>query len=271
MDRGGDGRDRARLLASYDAQGCRDIAALDRRDAVRPQRRDDGGLFGQLFGGGIERRDRYEDDRDGYDGERVRTFINPYPSGGGSYRTLCVRACDGYYWPMSYASSMGDFGRDEQNCRTMCPGTEVRLFFHRVPDQESEQMVSGDGTAYTDLPNAFKYRDASFVRPEQCGCNPNRNFAIIAGDGRGIQPLPSPQEEVPTLVPLPRPDPAADPDTLAQRDGGLTAPLLKQILRARPDAGPPDAERRIRVVGPAYLPDPEAAEDQPVPDRTVIR
>lgn len=273
MGGGGDSRrERARLLASIDANGCRE-ASSDRRlpteMATRDGRR---ALFDQLFGGGISRSQTLDD----YErSERVRTILNPNGGddyggfGGGTYRTLCVRTCDGYYFPISYSSSRADFDRDQQNCQTMCPGTDVRLFSHRVPDEESENMVAADGTAYTDLPTAFKYRDANFSRPATCGCNPAKNFTIIGGDSAAAPQKPAAVDPLP--VPLARPDPAADPESLANRDGKFDAETIGRLLSSKPNAAGATVEKKVRVVGPAYLPDPEAALDLRAPAPTAIR
>lgn len=264
-------RERARILAALDANGCRDFDPGE--EEVRLARRDPApSLFERLFGGGIPRNDRYEPDE--YSGsERVRTTINPGEYqflGGGSYRTLCVRTCDGYYWPISYSSSRSDFERDEQNCQTMCPGAEVRLFSHRVPEQESEAMVDGMGNAYADLPNAFKYREANFQRPETCTCGQvKKNFSVIAGNG--VRPVEETEAAAPIPLPSPRPEPLADPETLANRDGKFDVKVMRRLVSNATVADGDAAERKVRVVGPAYLPDPEAAADPQAPARTAVQ
>lgn len=276
---GGDGnprRDRARLMAAFDANDCRAGARRDRPvGEVSAARDNQGNIFQRLFGGGIKRSQEFEE----YDGSaRVRTIIGgdtgstPSYGGGGSYRTLCVRTCDGYYWPISHSSSRGDFDRDAQNCQTMCPGTEVKLFSHRVPDQESENMVDQYGAPYTDLTTAFKYRDINYTRPEGCACNPAKNFSIIAGGGQPMsQPVPAMPEPELIATPVARPDPAADPETLANRDGHLDSDAVKRLSAAKPVAGDDIGEKKIRVVGPAYLPDPEGAINLRVPAPTAIQ
>ena len=176
------------------------------------------------------------------------------PGGGGSYRTLCVRTCDGYYWPISYSSSSSDFQRDEQNCQTMCPGAEVKLYSHRVPDEESESMVDLSGSPYTDLTTAFKYREVDFVRPQGCSCTPaKKNFSVIAGAGAMSTPS---DGEKPSVSPA-QPDPTAKGKE-----------LQAEIKPGETDAV---AERKVRVVGPAYLPDQQEAIDLRVPARTAIQ
>ncbi len=255
-------RDRARILAALDANSCRDAPQAD-EPRERVARRDGGSLFDRLFGGNR----RYEEEPPPItERERVRTTIDGDMSDnyGGSHRTLCVRTCDGYYWPISYASSRSDFARDSQNCETMCPGTEVRLFTHRVPDQESEEMVDLAGKPYADMSTAFKYREAGFQRPADCTCRAApKNFSIIAGDGAKDG-----DGDVAAVLPQPRPDPAADPETEANRNGRLDQDVVKRLIASGPTT---ETDRKVRVVGPAYLPDPPKAEAQPVPAQTAIQ
>ena len=244
---------RAKILASIRANGCH---SKKRKAHKKDRSRGKPTILDQLFDGTKRRTPAKNGSR------RTITVLNRNAeSGSGGYRTLCVRTCDGYYFPISFTASEDVFGRDEQICRSMCPGTEVRLFYHRVPDEESEDMVSLDGTPYTQLPTAFRYRQVGMKREKSCGCNPTRNFTVIAGETRDPQAEPQKQQFVP--APTTRPDPAADPETLANRQGGLTPDTMKRILA--PDAGDTvadkDSKRKVRVVGPAFLPDPEGAID----------
>jgi hypothetical protein len=78
-------------------------------------------------------------------------------SQGGTFRTLCVRTCDGYYYPISFATTPARFGEDEATCRATCPNTEVALYSHRT-NEDVRQATGINGRLYTELPNAFKYR-----------------------------------------------------------------------------------------------------------------
>ena len=90
---------------------------------------------------------------------------------------MCVRTCDGYYFPMSPNSSAVDFDRDLKNCESTCPGTEMQLYYQRAVGEESETMISaGTGEPYASLPTAYLYRDAAMSQPQGCGCNPGEEF-----------------------------------------------------------------------------------------------
>jgi hypothetical protein len=281
------GRSRAQIMAALRANGCRDAAVVERQ----PPRQRDGtrNLFDRLFGGGIRQRGSIEElGEPGFRGDEDRIvrripedlqggWVNDegrirYSAPPGSYRTLCVRTCDGYYFPMSAASSSSDFERDQANCQSSCPGTEVQIYYHRT-GQESEAMLSGlSGQPYADLPAAWLYKETGTPSPAGCTCGVARNdrpknFSVIAGN-----PPPAPVQSEP-VVPYSRPDPAADPETQANRNGGLDAEALRRMAVA-PKTNKPAAaaeERRIRVVGPVFLPDPEAAADPQAPGPNPVR
>lgn len=99
--------------------------------------------------------------------------LEPQPVGAswrpmaGLFRTLCVRTCDGYFWPVSTAIGSRGFERDEETCRRACPNGDVALYVQRSPGGPIEGATGRDGTPYSALANAFRYRksyDAS------CAC-----------------------------------------------------------------------------------------------------
>ena len=65
--------------------------------------------------------------------------------GSGTYRTVCVRTCDGYYFPISYSTVPTKFSEDERLCQRLCPATEVALYSHRNPGEDVTQAVSSSG------------------------------------------------------------------------------------------------------------------------------
>jgi hypothetical protein len=76
----------------------------------------------------------------------------------GTFRTVCVRTCDGGYFPISFATSPARFADDERACKALCPATEASLYAYRNPGEDINQAVSVNGQPYTALPNAFKFR-----------------------------------------------------------------------------------------------------------------
>jgi hypothetical protein len=98
--------------------------------------------------------------------------------GGGTYRTLCVRACDGYYFPISDKVTRAKFNTDSIACLQRCTGGEARLFVHRNPGQKISSAVDLQGNRYVELDNAFRYRKELV---EGCVCKP----ALSAETGAG--------------------------------------------------------------------------------------
>jgi hypothetical protein len=86
-----------------------------------------------------------------------------------SYRTLCVRLCDGFFWPISYSVPRARAKRDAAQCEKSCPG-KARLFLHRNPGEEADDMVDLEGLRYRDYPKAFLYRTEYLA---DCTCRGN--------------------------------------------------------------------------------------------------
>jgi hypothetical protein len=270
---GGSRRDRGRILAALDANGCRDDTVAPRRAPLQEADRgeDDGNanLFDQLFGNDSQPSDTLDQPEDPGEERNVRRVLNlpgipDFPSTGGEFHTSCVRTCDGYFFPMSNAASVGDFERDQKNCESSCPGTEMQVFYSRGMDDDSAAMTSSvTGKPYSELPTAYLYKQSNMSRPPACGCNAAQNFQIIGGNPPNPQQS-QPETDAAPLVPVPasKPDPSADPETLANREGGLDREAIKR-LSAKPVTSPvsalPPEQRKVRVVGPTFLPDPSAA------------
>ncbi|MEL6298184.1 MAG: DUF2865 domain-containing protein [Pseudomonadota bacterium] len=100
-----------------------------------------------------------------------RSLSRPAPrkSYSTTYRTVCVRLCDGFYYPVSPSTTRGRFNRDSGRCATSC-AAPTRLYYHRAAGNASE-MVDLSGRKYVRLPTAFLYRTA--YNPNcQCRANP---------------------------------------------------------------------------------------------------
>lgn len=77
-----------------------------------------------------------------------------------TFRTVCVRTCDGFYFPVSFATTQARFADDEKTCKSLCPASEAQLYSYRNPGEDINQAVSISGQPYPSSPNAFKYRQA---------------------------------------------------------------------------------------------------------------
>ncbi len=120
-----------------------------------------GGLIDLLFG---------ENSKSLFDSEMPdEPLANGLPTDekGYGYRTICVRSCDGYYFPISNNASQRRLSFDADLCRSSCPQAETALYLVPI-GQDADTAVSVDTrTPYSSLPNAFKYRRG--VDPS-CAC-----------------------------------------------------------------------------------------------------
>jgi hypothetical protein len=86
-----------------------------------------------------------------------------------TYRTVCVRLCDGYFFPLSFAVPREYLVRDARRCQESC-GTEARLFYHSDVNAGIADMTDLEGRPYSNLEAAFLYRAAYFPT---CKCQPH--------------------------------------------------------------------------------------------------
>ena len=186
-----------------------------------------GGFFDRIFGGG--------------------TIFSPQPNGpmGGTYRTVCVRTCDGFYFPISFETSPDRFREDEQTCQRMCPAADVQLYTYHNPGEEVAQAVSLNGRLYTELPTAFQYRKA--LNPA-CSCRrPGESWAeALKASGADSTLAPGDvvvTEQNASRLSQPRPGAAAK-----------TAPASAPESTADEPGEPDSAKRKVRAVGPTFLP-----------------
>ena len=180
----------ARLeAAARGASGQRD-ALIDRynqycmRRAGPPRN-----FFEQLFGGGT-----------------VEMPIGdlPPPEETGPRRgskAVCVRTCDGFFFPISYNAHGQNPDRLADLCRAQCPNADTEVFTYS-PSRDITEAVSINGAPYSSLANALRYRrtfDAA------CTCRaPDKSWAetlgpaerLLTGSRRDVIVTPERAEEM---------------------------------------------------------------------------
>nr|WP_318011194.1 DUF2865 domain-containing protein [Mesorhizobium sp. ES1-1] len=279
LEGGGSRRDKARILAALDAIGCRNETAAPRRAQKLEADREDGrtNLLDQLFGGDTRQIDALEQAAGPGEERNARQVLklSGIPGRGGEFHTSCVRTCDGYFFPMSNAASLGDFERDQKNCESSCPGTEMQVFYSRGMGGDSASMTSSvTGRPYSELPTAYVYKRSDISRPPACGCNAAQNFEVIAGSPPSGTSEPPADGSPSILTPVSDPDPGADSQTPANMQDPLDGATIERVS-VGPVASPvstlPPEQRKVRVVGPTFLPDPSAAIDLQAPAPKAVR
>ena len=117
---------------------------------------------------------------------------------------MCVRLCDGYYFPLSYAAPLSRLAHDADACAASC-GIGARLFYYANPGGRLEDMVDMSGMAYAVLANAYRYRKALV---EGCRCEPGRGLADQDHSEVGSEAAPA--SEAALLPPAVPREPAAN-------------------------------------------------------------
>ena len=133
---------RQQILASMNANGCN--GSISARNSDEPSNVRRKSLFEVLFGDRdpspssvarppVDERSAQRNNRLSAPDTLATTYEGSDPGGNvivkkGGYRTLCVRTCDGYYFPISFSSQPRNFPRDQNACTAMCPnGTAAVL------------------------------------------------------------------------------------------------------------------------------------------------
>jgi len=100
------------------------------------------------------------------------------------FRTICVRKCDGFFFPISQFGSNNRLSTDADLCHASCPGAEVSLYV-QPNDKEVDGAVSADnGQLYTALPTAFHHRSSY---DPSCSCRvPGKSWAETLADAERI-------------------------------------------------------------------------------------
>lgn len=100
----------------------------------------------------------------------------PHVGGASRGRSVCVRLCDGYYYPLESVATRG--GSSLSDCEASCPGVAMGVF--RAPGGDAmDDARDSSGRRYGDLDAAFSYRKA--LTPG-CACQRSAGGASVMGD-----------------------------------------------------------------------------------------
>jgi hypothetical protein len=219
---------RQSLLITLSNNGC---GSQYRSAALAGQQ---GGFFDRLFGGGI--------------------FQAPGEMGG-TYRTICVRTCDGYYFPVSFATTPDHFRDDADVCQRKCPAAEVSLYTYHNPGESVSQAVSLNGRLYSELPTAFEYRKQ--LNPA-CNCRrPGESwYEALKGTGPDITLAPGDfvvNEDNAKRLSQSRTGPDGKPIRV-NPPAKNTATAQPPSATSKTSGGDDNSKRKVRTIGPTFLP-----------------
>jgi hypothetical protein len=173
----------------------------------------------------------------------------------GTYRTVCVRSCDGAYFPISFATVPQRFADDEKTCKALCPAAEASLFAYRNPGEDISSAVSISGQPYSSLPNAFRYRQEF---SPSCACKAAGQTWSDAL--KNIDDKATAEEQGDIIVTeesakkMARPQ--TKPTTTAGKKGtaAATAPPPDNAASTTAAAPATPGDKSIRTVGPTFIP-----------------
>lgn len=215
-------------------------------------------IFDSIFGNGSNQRPTPQNNVDGQPLDAPVTDNGQFSNG--VTKAICVRTCDGGFFPVSYNYTPDKNDRLIELCHAQCPNSEVLLFTY-PEGQEVDKAIGIDGRPYTTLANAGRFKTKY---DPACGCKRQDQSwvealanaeRVLAGDaGTTGDFIVSPQKAIemskpiiPTAKPTPAPKgkppakgakavadvPVVDPGTPAQQ--GAEPALIV------PDANGPSA------------------------------
>jgi hypothetical protein len=92
---------------------------------------------------------------------------HPRVSVAGGGQAYCVRTCDGRYFPISASDNQSKAA----SCNSFCPASETKVVYGGNIDNAATET----GKPYSELPNAFRYRNEIVAG---CSCNGKDQFGL---------------------------------------------------------------------------------------------
>ena len=155
--------------------GAGDLIARYNAECGHAQPSGPGNVFEALFGGlaklgAPQEQEPQTDARFEDHGDQPRQSAPSGEKGGvqahaGSY-AVCVRTCDGSFFPVSYSGAGSRADSLEDVCRSLCPNADMALYSFPFGGT-IEEAASPTGEPYANLPNAGKFEKAY---DSSCSC-----------------------------------------------------------------------------------------------------
>jgi len=181
----------------------------------------------------------------------------------GTFRTVCVRTCDGAYFPVSFATVQARFQDDERTCKALCPATEATLFAYRNPGEDINQAVSLSGQNYSALPNAFKFRtefnpscackaagqtwsEALKSVDDKAAVEQQGDIIVTEESAKRMQQRAQPKGQTSS--------PTAKKGATPAGPTAATPPPAAPAAADSTSTGTTDEKKQIRTVGPTFIP-----------------
>ena len=216
--------------------------------------------------------------------EPISPDATPEPSDGahGGSKAVCVRSCDGYFFPVSYSAGSSRLDSLQDMCSALCPNTEVSLYTYSM-SADIDSAVSSSGARYADAANALKYRqsfdstctcrkrgqswaDALAGAEQKLGSQGHSDLIVTQAksvelsrprsDPKAKTAKPAP--DAPKVAEAPAPDQlekqagaiSRESSGIASGDAGGGSLLTTDKGQTRELVGPDGVKRRVRIIDP---------------------
>ena len=218
--------------------------------------------------------------------EPISPDANPDQNDGaahGGSKAVCVRTCDGSFFPVSYSAGGSRLDSLQDMCKALCPNAEVSLYTYS-PSADIDQAVSISGARYVDSPNAMKYRqtfdstctcrkrgqswaDALAAAEQKLGTESRSDIIVTPAkslelsrpriDPKAKAAKPAPEASKVAAAPSPSDQLEKQTGTISRESSGIAAgdatggPLLTTDKgQTREIVGPDGVKRRVRIIDP---------------------
>lgn len=250
-----DGGQRQALAARYEAQ-CRNPQGMQAR-VTRPRN-----FFEELFGVAPDESPGVQQAPIGPGLDEEYEPSDDKPRGGPM--AICVRGCDGGFFPLTYSARSSNLDDLATMCRALCPNAEVKLYTASQRKGLSSAL-SIDGEAYSDHPNAHKFEK---TYDPACGCKPpGKSWAEALAEAERLIAERNAKDQVVTAEQAEQLSRPLPPGAVRGRKAKASAPVTPEpAAETQPSApegvagapetyrevvGPDGIRRRVRIVAPA--------------------
>src|SRR5271167_1577855 len=156
-------------LQARSGGGRGDLVARYNAECVNAPRQPSN-IFEALFGGGARQFNPDElpppDEQERMIEKSIENEKKGANVSAGSY-AVCVRTCDGSFFPVSYSGAGSRADSLEEVCRALCPNADMALYSFPFGGTIDEAASSSNGEPYANLPNAGKFQQ---TYDPNCSC-----------------------------------------------------------------------------------------------------
>jgi hypothetical protein len=167
----------------------------------------------------------------------------PPAMAAGSYDTLCVRLCDGFYFPLEQGVSSSRFQASSQLCEAAYGNaTAAKLYVMQAGGDVAAATPVNSRKPYGTEPYAFAYRKSY---DSACAGQLQSGLSTLTAQLTPTAATAAKPPALPWPIPQLRPMKFEDPETIANAAGRF-APKVAEIAPAA------EASNGVRIVGKAY-------------------